>query len=117
MQEIEIENHTGLAALVKRIGNIFPKAKKITHKCTPARYEPTGEVLTFYWEVPWLFTQKFTVCEDCRKVNVISQTQNGGAMRGDYNQETHDKPWSGQCYYAKIPSIGRDRLTLRTNLS
>ncbi len=87
--------------------------KKTTHKCSPAVYPETGEVMTFYWEIPWLFIQEFQVCEECRKVEVLSEiTNDNRSIPGGYKKEINDRVWSGDCDFIKIPSIGGDKLTL-----
>jgi hypothetical protein len=86
------------------------KFKKITHRCSPIRYEETGEVITFHWDVPWSFSQKFQVCTECGKVEVISEVRNDN--RGSYRKEKNGRIWSGSCDFAKVPSIGRDKLTI-----
>ena len=83
---------------------------KVCHKCVSAQYPPTGETIIFHWEVPWMFSQTFTVCEECKKVKVLSKISDG-CMLGGYKKEEDGKKWSGQCSYAKVPSIGRNKLT------
>lgn len=86
------------------------KFKVVTHKCSPIKYAETGEVIEFHWDVPWSFSQTFTVCTDCGKVKVLSEIRNDN--RGSYRKEKDGKTWSGSCDFAKVPSIGRDRLTI-----
>jgi hypothetical protein len=94
------------------LDNMFEKIKlwwkRHNHMCTPKKYSDTGEVIEYHWDVPWSFSQTFTVCSECRKVKVLSEIKNDN--RGSYQKETDGEQWSGMCDYAKIPSIGRDKL-------
>lgn len=94
--------------------NIFDKIKawwkKHNHKCLPIKYS-TGETLIFHWDVPWMFSQEFTVCKKCDKVKVLSEVSDGCVL-GGYKKEKDGEPWSGKCDFAKVPSIGRDKLTV-----
>lgn len=86
----------------------FKTFKKICHKCTPMIYPETGEAIVFHWDVPWCFSQKFHVCEECEKVTVISEiTADNRSPFGGYRKEKNGSLWSGHCDYAKVPSIGR----------
>lgn len=82
---------------------------KAVHKCVAAQYPKTGETLIFHWEIPWMFSQTFTVCEECKKVKVLSLVSDG-TMLGGFNKEEDGKQWSGGCSYAKVPSM-REELT------
>lgn len=85
--------------------------KKHNHRCKPAIYPDTGETIIFHYDVPWSFYQTFTVCEECKKVKVLSEiTADNRSPLGGYRKEKDGQPWSGKCDYAKIPSIGRDKL-------
>ena len=84
--------------------------KDTTFKCTPIKYLETDEIIIFHWEIPWIFSQTFTVCKKCNKVTVINEIKNDN--RGRYNKEKDGEQWSGRCSYAKVPSIGRDKLTV-----
>jgi len=97
--------------------NIIKKfiSKHKPHRCKPKTHPETGEVITFHWDVPWSFSQKFTVCQECDKVKVISEIRNDN--RGRYRKEENGKKWSRQCDYAKVPSIGKDKLIVsRTDI-
>jgi hypothetical protein len=74
------------------------------------KYDETGEVIEFHWDVPWTFSQVFTVCAGCGKVTVLSEVRNDN--RGSYRKEYNGKKWSGSCDFAKVPSIGRDKLRI-----
>jgi hypothetical protein len=64
-----------------------------------------GEILTFHWDVPWLFSQTFHVCNECGKVKVLTQTTNDNrSPLGGYRKEKDGETWSGSCDYAKISS-------------
>ncbi len=78
-------------------------------KCTPITYEPTGEILTFYWETPWVHLQTFTVCSVCNKIKVLEET---GTPFYPHQRSVDGTQFIGQFDYAKVPSIGRDKLTL-----
>ena len=82
--------------------------KKHNHKCVPSKYLYTGETIIFHYDVPWSFSQTFTVCEECKKVKVLSENRNDN--RGTYKKEIDGEKWSGSCDYGKIPSIGNDKL-------
>jgi len=82
--------------------------KRHNHICTPKKYPDTGETIIFHWDVPWSFSQTFTVCSECGQVKVLSQIRNDN--RGSYNKEIDGEKWSGNCDYGKIPSIGNDKL-------
>jgi len=82
--------------------------KKRFHKCSPAKYPDTGEIIIFHYDVPWSFHQTFTVCNECSRVKVLSENRNDN--RGTYNKEIDGEKWSGNCDYGKIPSIGKDEL-------
>ena len=84
------------------------------HRCTPMKYPETGETgetIIFHWEVNWMFSQEFHVCSECHKVKVLSEVSDGCVL-GGYRKEIDGKKWSGSCSYAKVPSIGRDKLTI-----
>lgn len=90
--------------------------KKKFHRCKPMVYPKTGEVMTFYWEVPWSFLQEFHVCEVCKKVKVLNKTTaDNRSPLGGYRQEKDGKLWSGSCDYARVPSIGRDVLRVKND--
>ncbi len=89
------------------------KFKKVTHRCSPIVFSETDEVIEFHWDIPWTFSQTFTVCTECGKVKVISEVKNDN--RGSYRREIDGKVWSGSCDFAKIPSIGRDTLTINNS--
>lgn len=84
--------------------------KKQNHKCVSMKYLETGETMIFHWDVPWSFSQTFTVCSECDRVKVLSEIKNDN--RGIYIKEKDGEQWSGKCDYAKVPSIGRDKLTI-----
>jgi hypothetical protein len=85
--------------------------KKILHRCTPMVYTETGEKIVFHWDVPWSFSQTFHVCEECEKVTVLTETTaDNRSPLGGYRKEKNKTLWSGYCDYAKVPSIGRDKL-------
>jgi hypothetical protein len=85
----------------------------IPHLCTPTLYPETGETMIFHWDVPWSFSQTFTVCSECDKVKVLTDTTaDNRSPLGGYRKETDGEKWSGRCDYAKVPSIGRDKLTV-----
>ena len=90
------------------MGNLKAWWKKVTHKCKPMEY--AGEAVELHWDVPWSFSQTFTVCSECDKVTVLSEIRNDN--RGSYRKETNGEKWSGRCDYAKVKSIGRDKLTV-----
>ena len=83
------------------------------HKCTPMKYPEIGEEIVFHWDVPWCFSQKFHVCEECEKVTVLSEiTADNRSPFGGYRKEKNGSLWSGRCDYAKVPSIGREELVI-----
>lgn len=85
--------------------------KKRNHKCVPMKYLYTGETMVFHWDVPWCFSQTFTVCKECKRVKVLTDTTaDNRSPLGGYRKEKNGQLWSGSCDYAKIPSIGRDKL-------
>lgn len=86
--------------------------RTINHKCVPMKYDETGETIIFYWDVPWCFCQKFTVCSICEKVKVLSKitADNRPPIGIGYRKEEDGKLWSGSCDFAKVDSIGRDVL-------
>lgn len=86
------------------------KFSDITHRCSPMKYPETGETMIFHWNVPWSFSQTFNVCKECNKVKVLAETINDN--RGKYRREKDGEQWSGQCDYAKVPSIGRDKFSV-----
>jgi len=87
--------------------------KRNNHVCTPIVYPETGETMVFHWDVPWSFSQTFTVCSECDKVKVLTQTiADNRQPLGGYRKEKDGELWSGICDYAKVPSIGRDKLTV-----
>ena len=99
------------------LDNMFEKIKlwwkKKNHKCVPIAYPETGETMTFHWDVPWSFSQTFTVCTECGKVKVLTETTaDNRSPLGGYRKEKDGEEWSGACDYAKVPSIGREQLTV-----
>lgn len=86
--------------MFKKIAKMF---KKVTHRCSPIIFLETGEVIEFYWDVPWTWSQTFQVCTHCGKVKVLSEIKNDN--RGRYRKETDGKIWSGSCSFAKVPSF------------
>ncbi len=89
--------------------------KKI-HKCMPIKYSETGETIIFHWDIPWCFFQTFTVCDECKKVKVLSEVRaDNRAPLGGYRKEKDGQEWSGNCDYGKTPSIGRDKLRISFN--
>jgi hypothetical protein len=87
--------------------------KKINHKCTPMKYPPTGETMIFHWDVNWFFSQTFTVCKECKKVKVLSEIENKDRIiPGQYMKEKDGEQWSKKCSFAKVPSIGRNKLII-----
>jgi len=103
-----------IKTIKKSISEILNKYKP--HKCKPMEYPETGEVMIFHWDIPWTFSQTFTVCQECNKVKVISDTTNDNrSILGGYKKEIDGEVWSGKCDYAKVPSIGVDRLIFQTS--
>lgn len=85
--------------------------KKHNHKCSPKKYPDTGETIIYHWDVPWSFSQTFTVCSECNRVKVLTETTaDNRSPLGGYRKEKDGAQWSGMCDYAKVPSIGRERL-------
>ena len=71
--------------------------------------------MVFHWDIPWIFSQKFTVCQECKKVKILSEVTNDNrSILGGYQKEKNGEIWSGKCDYAKVPSIGRDKLMIST---
>ena len=100
--------------MLNKIKKFFSKHKP--HRCKPIEYPETGEVMIFHCDINWFFSQEFTVCQECNKVKVTSEITNGDIdMIGEYKKEIDGTQWSGQCDYAKVPSIGRDKLTFSRN--
>ena len=107
-----------MSGLINKI--MFERIKKFirkeTHKCIPIQYPDTEEDIIFHWDVPWLFSQEFTVCQECNKVKVISEIKGDNrSPLGGYRREVDGTTWSGKCDFAKVPSIGRDKLVFSKN--
>ncbi len=87
--------------------------KKVSHRCNPIEYPETREIIIFHYDIPWLFSQMFTVCKECHKVKVLSEIINDNrSILGEYKKEIDGTKWSGNSDYAKVPSIGRDKLII-----
>ena len=85
--------------------------KELNHTCKPMKYPETGEVIIFHWDINWFFSQTFHVCKECKKVKVLSEIENKDKIGdGKYQKEIDGEKWSGKCDFAKVPSIGRDKL-------
>ena len=75
--------------------------RKVTHKCKPLKFDESGDVIIFVWEVPWCFLQKFTVCAECHKVKVLTKiVADNRSMMGGYRKEVNGAAWSGKYDYA-----------------